>query len=99
MPIYIYRCTECEAQEDYLVGKGQPQPKCYSCGEDSLVRVLEGQTFSAHMKGNSKREKESPVCGACGDELKNHKIVGIGIEIGTLVGPFPMPPSQSPSDN
>lgn len=61
MPIYIYDCKNCGKREDYLVKADRPAPNCYDCGKDSLVRVLEGQTFSARTTGTERPSGKNAI--------------------------------------
>ena len=42
MPIYEYRCTECERRQSRLLlsGRNHLTPKCRACGSGSVVRIL-----------------------------------------------------------
>lgn len=42
MPIYSYRCRECQARFDLLVGvtSGSPELKCPGCGSRKIDKTL-----------------------------------------------------------
>jgi putative FmdB family regulatory protein len=40
MPIYEYRCRECDNDFEALVSASAPQAQCPSCGSEDLTREL-----------------------------------------------------------
>jgi putative FmdB family regulatory protein len=40
MPIYEYRCVECEERYEELVRVAADPPPCPSCGSPEVVRLL-----------------------------------------------------------
>ncbi|MGD2295579.1 MAG: zinc ribbon domain-containing protein [Candidatus Aminicenantes bacterium] len=48
MPIYSYRCSDCEEQFDLLVGvtSEKAELKCQKCGSTNIKRIL--TAFSVH---------------------------------------------------
>ncbi|MBN2032221.1 MAG: zinc ribbon domain-containing protein [Deltaproteobacteria bacterium] len=49
MPIYEYRCHECGAVSEYLVGVGSDDPiKCKECGGSHLSKILSVGSFTLH---------------------------------------------------
>lgn len=61
MPIYEYRCNDCEAISEYLLGIG-PQSKsisCKHCGSPKLEKII---SISHSLKGE-KRPSGHTCCG------------------------------------
>jgi putative FmdB family regulatory protein len=47
MPIYEYRCQQCGAVSEYLVGIGCDDPiVCKDCGSSQMSRILSTGSFS-----------------------------------------------------
>ncbi len=40
MPIYEYRCAECEEQFDELVSAAAAAPRCPRCDSEQVVRLF-----------------------------------------------------------
>ena len=40
MPIYTYKCTDCDSVNDYLVKFTDPIPFCKNCGDDKSQEKL-----------------------------------------------------------
>lgn len=80
MPIYEYRCENCAAVSEYLVGVGNDeQIRCKICGSPDMKRVLSASSFtlqsSRRMPGRTccgrEQRCETPPCsggGTCGRE-------------------------------
>ncbi len=66
MPIYEYRCTDCGAISEYLVGvgKGHDDIKCRFCGGNHLEKVL--STANISTGGNMISSQGGKTC--CGRE-------------------------------
>ena len=66
MPIFEYRCKECENEFETLI-RGRERPSCPSCQSGKLEKLL--STFAA-VTGSARRpaRAEGPgACGTCGD--------------------------------
>lgn len=65
MPIFEYRCKNCEEEFETLV-LGRETPECPACHGSKLERLL--STFAAVSPGSKARAASSPgACGTCGD--------------------------------
>jgi len=53
VPVYSYRCEDCGAQFDLLVGVGtdDEEPKCQKCGSRNIKRLL--SSFGFKIEGSS----------------------------------------------
>ncbi len=40
MPLYEYRCLDCEREFEELVGSGEPAPPCPVCRSTSTVKLV-----------------------------------------------------------
>lgn len=62
MPIYEYRCEDCNTNFEKLVRRAAEadEVNCPSCGQKHLSRQY--STFSAHANGAAKSRAEAPVC-------------------------------------
>lgn len=64
MPIYEYRCQNCERSFEALVTRGDPQAQCPQCGGQELIREL--STFaSGGGNGGSGEASAVPMGRAC----------------------------------
>ncbi len=66
MPIFEYRCKDCDKEFETLV-MGQERSECPSCSSGKLERLL--STFAA-VTGNSRAASAESLgggCGTCGD--------------------------------
>ena len=67
MPIYSYKCSECETCFDLLVGvtAGDKEKKCTKCGSTKITKQL--TTFSVRNSGTSEPECSTGTCstGTC----------------------------------
>ncbi|MCK4352271.1 zinc ribbon domain-containing protein [candidate division WOR-3 bacterium] len=67
MPVYSYKCKECNEEFDLLigVGKGNKELKCPKCGSQKLERLL--SSFGVRMGGLSTGSSSCPTCstGTC----------------------------------
>jgi putative FmdB family regulatory protein len=67
MPIYEYRCEDCETKFEKLVRRSTDvaEIECPSCGQKHLRQVL--STFAAHATGmNAAEPPRPPSCPAGG---------------------------------
>jgi putative FmdB family regulatory protein len=67
MPIYEYRCEDCETKFEKLVRRTTDvaEIECPSCGQKHLTQVL--STFAAHATGlNAAEPPRPPSCPAGG---------------------------------
>ena len=60
MPIYEYRCEDCQGEFELLV-RGGEQPECESCGSPRLERLL--SVPAAHTASSSLRVSDGPRAG------------------------------------
>ena len=76
MPIYEYRCRDCEAKVELLLRSSEEEPVCPHCGGSRLerrisaVNVMSGSTARPAGRTCCGREERcaSPACddGSCG---------------------------------
>ncbi|MFH1926719.1 MAG: zinc ribbon domain-containing protein [Chloroflexota bacterium] len=76
MPIYEYRCSDCEAKVELLLRSSEAEPVCPQCGSSRLeklisaVNVMSGRTVRPPGQTCCGREERcaSPQCsdGSCG---------------------------------
>ena len=59
MPIYEYRCDDCEVEFEALI-RGEEQAECPTCGKQQLTKLMSAP--AAHSASNS-----LPVCPAAPD--------------------------------
>lgn len=66
MPIFEYRCQQCEKEFETLV-RGKEKPECPSCNSRKLEKLL--SSFAAMTGGSRPSASESMAagCGRCGD--------------------------------
>jgi len=63
MPIYEYRCKDCEATTEFLIGLGEDEPiSCRNCGSLHMERILSVASFVGHSM------KPAPGHTCCGRE-------------------------------
>jgi putative FmdB family regulatory protein len=49
MPIYEYKCQQCGAVSEYLVGVGYDDSiECKECGSSEMSRILSAGSFTLH---------------------------------------------------
>jgi putative FmdB family regulatory protein len=67
MPLYEYRCRECEKRfEVFVLGDAKPRcPSCESRGVDKLLSVF--AVGSASPSKGAASESPAGSCGSCGD--------------------------------
>ena len=69
MPIYEFKCLDCQAFIEILVmgaDDTQVEMKCQKCGSESLERILSSTNFSMGVGGPAKtgNPSESRTCSA-----------------------------------
>lgn len=64
MPIYEYRCRECEVRfERFVSGEGRVScPECESARVERLLSV-----FAVSSGSSRQPARETAACGSCGD--------------------------------
>jgi len=64
MPIYSYRCKDCGAEFELLVGitQSSKKPKCKKCGSKNLKRLF--SSFGVRMGSSSTGSSSCPT-GTC----------------------------------
>ncbi len=62
MPIYEYRCRNCDQEFELLV-RGVEKPSCASCGSTDLIRQL--SIPAAHTAGSASPPCPAKESGAC----------------------------------
>ncbi len=73
MPIFEYRCRDCDALSEVLV-RSDTQPKCASCGGEQLDKLMSAHSVprpSGHVHTGPtccgrERSGSTPPCGAPG---------------------------------
>ena len=69
MPIYEYKCEDCDTKFEKLVRRADEaaEVNCPSCGQKHLSQQY--STFSARANGPSPSRSEAPACGGgmCGN--------------------------------
>jgi putative FmdB family regulatory protein len=65
MPIYEYRCQDCQSRFEKLVRRAEDASElvCPRCGQKRLA--LELSTFAAHTGGSRQPAPACPSAGAC----------------------------------
>jgi putative FmdB family regulatory protein len=63
MPLYEYRCKECNRESELLVKNLDSQPECPECGSKRLDKLL--SVIGSPVIGSSPRAAE-PDSGNCG---------------------------------
>lgn len=67
MPIYEYRCRNCDSEFETLVSVSTPQAQCPDCGSQELTRELSAFTSRAGDGAGSGFVPGGGCCGgACG---------------------------------
>ncbi|HLH76849.1 MAG TPA: zinc ribbon domain-containing protein [Candidatus Binataceae bacterium] len=72
MPIYEYRCRDCEHEFEIFVMASAPAAACPDCGSEQLTRELSSFASHAEQSSSGSYEGSGPVggggcCGgACG---------------------------------
>ncbi|MBU0983050.1 MAG: zinc ribbon domain-containing protein [candidate division Zixibacteria bacterium] len=60
MPLFEYRCTECDTKYEELSSSSDSSVACPNCGSDNTTRLL--STFAASTGSSS----SGPSCGSSG---------------------------------
>ncbi|MFZ4080313.1 MAG: FmdB family zinc ribbon protein [Pirellula sp.] len=63
MPLYEYRCKECDRESELLVRSLDSKPECPECGSARMEKLL--SVIGAPVVGASAKPRESDP-GACG---------------------------------
>ena len=66
MPIYEFKCTECNDIFEILCSTGDDaaSPKCPKCGKEELERVLSAASFTMGSDGAASSKVETRTCGS-----------------------------------
>jgi hypothetical protein len=64
---YIYRCTKCDVQKEYVAG--EPAPTC--CDEPMVVEELPVCTSAPHPEMARNTDEDLPCEDSRGQEFKN----------------------------
>ena len=56
MPIFEYRCGQCDHQFELLIRPGSATPACPSCGSTSIQRVI--SMFAVSSDDTSRRSRK-----------------------------------------
>lgn len=69
MPIFEYRCTDCETRfEELVLSKASEPSACPDCSSERFEKVY--STFAAQSGGGfasaGSSESADPMCGRCG---------------------------------
>ena len=64
MPIFEYKCDDCDTRFEALVLGSAPEPDRCNCGSDSIERVF--STFAAQSSSPEPDARPTPGDGACG---------------------------------
>ena len=71
MPIYAYRCTQCDFQKEHLQKMSDPQlTTCPACGAEAYGKLLSAAGFqlkgsgwyATDFKGGTKKPDTPPPC-------------------------------------
>ena len=66
MPVYEYRCAECEKTFEKLIrSEGQAVGSCPSCGHERVNRVFSTFAVGAQGAPAPRCENPRPGCGRC----------------------------------
>ena len=63
MPIYEYKCDDCDTRFEALVMGSAPEPASCGCGSNSIEKVY--STFSAQAGNSMPDSCPTPVEGRC----------------------------------
>lgn len=74
MPLYEYRCQDCEMEVEVLLSRSNEQPECPNCGSAKLDRLLSVPAAPAVRSGTSSLPAlptgcEAPRCCGGGCQL------------------------------
>lgn len=64
MPIFEYRCPDCGARFEKIVGPGSSQVACKTCGSRRVEKLI--SVFAVVGGSGKAAATESGPCGACG---------------------------------
>jgi putative FmdB family regulatory protein len=65
VPIYEYRCGQCDHRFEAIVLDGRQPDTCPACDKPALERLL--STFAAHASTGASLAAAPAPCGSCGD--------------------------------
>ncbi len=65
MPIFEYRCLNCDKDFETLVMRSEETPQCPSCDGTRLEKQL--SVFAVGNGGELARPESPAPCGSCGD--------------------------------
>lgn len=65
MPMFEYRCADCAAVTEFLVGVTAEDPEivCSSCGSTNLQKQMSAISFT--VKDGSRSSSKFPIAGEC----------------------------------
>ncbi|WP_146503076.1 FmdB family zinc ribbon protein [Rubinisphaera italica] len=68
MPLFEYRCSDCQSQFELLIRSSQ-QPECPTCGKSNLEKLLSATAATAVSHSglpiaNSCPPSSAPACGS-----------------------------------
>ena len=69
MPLYEYRCRDCEKRfEEFVLGDAKPHcPSCEGRRVDKLLSVFAVGSAGSSKTSRAASESPSGSCGSCGD--------------------------------
>jgi putative FmdB family regulatory protein len=65
MPVYEYRCTDCEKTFEQLVRSQSQKIECPTCGREHVSRVFSTFAVGASTEKGPRCESPQPGCGRC----------------------------------
>ncbi len=54
MPVYEYRCSECDFEVELLQKISEGPPKCCKCNKDSMKKLMSSTSFVLNGRGWAK---------------------------------------------
>ncbi|MBP7732340.1 MAG: zinc ribbon domain-containing protein [Caldisericia bacterium] len=63
MPIYEFKCLNCKAEFDVLMGYSDPVPSCPKCGSNNVAKKI--SVFSSKASNPASTENIGGGCTSC----------------------------------
>lgn len=79
MPIYEYRCGQCDNEFELLILKTSPVPSCPSCGSQGIEQLLSGFAVSSEGTRQAHLDKARRTHRASG-QRRDEKVAAVEYE-------------------
>jgi putative FmdB family regulatory protein len=66
MPLYDYKCSDCNKEFEVLVKNSNEKVDCTECGSSNIKRVYSSFDFNLNKKSESSCSTSSCANGMCG---------------------------------